>query len=165
MKRLFNYFIKDTMHKEKFLLFLELLFGLTRIDPQNNFKNSRINFNFGYYDSNRDGYLSEEELREMIEDIHENKTLDMIDSIVNDYWFIINPFEEGIDYAEFWESVHNQTIILPDSLCRFEDRILLKIISTLETRNEGIVSRIKSFRSHYCTGVGKLGRLRGYRGG
>ena len=89
----------------------------------------------------------------MIEDIHENETLDMIDSIVKDYWFIINPFEEGIDYEEFRESVHNQTIILPDSLCRFEDRILLKIISTLETRNEGIVSRIKSFVSHYCSQI------------
>ena len=89
----------------------------------------------------------------MIEDIHENETSDMIDSIVNDYWFIINPFEEGIDYDEFWEYVDNQTIIVPDSFCRFENRILLKIISTLETRNRGIVSRIKTFVSHYCSNL------------
>ena len=153
MKRLCKSFIRFKYFNRPrgdHLLFDELLLGLAHIDPQCIFNDSRLAFVFRYYDFDRDGYLSKEELREMIEDIHENETSDMIDSIVNDYWFIINPFEEGLNYNKFWESVHNQTIILPHSLCRFENRILLKIISTLETRNRGIVSRIKSFVSHYC---------------
>ena len=154
MKRLFNGIMlygPNNESRKGCISFKDLLLGLALIDPQSVFNNSRIAFIFRYYDINRDGYLSKEELREMIEDIHENETSDMIDSIVNDYWFVINPFEEGIDYNEFRESVHNQTIIVPDSFCRFENRILLKIISTLETRNEGIVSRIKTFVSHYCS--------------
>ena len=151
MKRLFNIFLNDsTLNKrDQYLYFVDLLLGLADIDPQNILESGRIEFIFRYYDINRNGYLSKEELREMFEDIHENETSDMIDSIVNDYWFKTNPFEQGIDYLEFWNSVHNLTIILPDSLGRFENRVLLKIISTLETRNRGIVSRIKTFVSHY----------------
>ena len=154
MKRLFNGFMKDTKFYSHFrhdLLFEELLLGLAHIDTQCFFNDSRLEFIFRYYDFDGDEYLSKEEFREMIEDIHKNETSDMIDSIVNDYWFIINPFEEGIDYDEFWDSVHNPSIILPDSLCQFENRILLKIISTLETRIKGIVSRIKTYVSHYCS--------------
>ena len=150
LKRIYTYFLDGDIFNQgdQYLLFLDLLLGLAEIDPQNILARDRIRLIFLYYDSDRNGYLSKEELREMIEDIHENETSDMIDSIVNDYWFKINPFEEGIDYSEFWVSVHNQTIIVTDSLCRFENRILLKIISTLETRNRGIVSRIKTFVIH-----------------
>ena len=152
IKRLFNNFSNDTTlnERDEYLLFVDLLLGLADIDPQNILESGRIAFVFRYYDFNRDGYLSKEELREMIEDIHENETSDMIDSIVNDYWLLINPFEEGIDFTDFLVSVNNQTIILPDNLCRFENRILMKIISTLETKNGGIVSRIKTFVSKYC---------------
>ena len=92
---------------------MDLLLGLADIDPQNVLARGRIRFIFLYYDFNRDGYLSKEELREMIEDIHENETSDMIDLIVNDYWFKINPFEEGIDYSEFRESVQQPDYFSP----------------------------------------------------
>ena len=154
MKRLFNAFFGGYWSfQNPWILFEELLLGLALIDPQSIYNCRRLEFLFRYYDFDRDGYLSKEELREMIEDIHENETSDMIDLIVNDYWFVINPFEEGIDYDEFWESVHNQTIIVPNSLCRFQKRILLKIISTLEIKNRGIVSRIKTFVSHFCSQI------------
>ena len=153
MKRLFNIFLGNTIlnnDSKLCLYFFNLLTGLTYMDPLNC---CRIKFIFWYYDINRDGYLSKEELREMIEDIHKNETSDTIDIIVNDYWLIINPFEEGIGYTEFLNYVQNQIIIVPDSFCRFEFRILLKIISTLETRNEGIVSRIKTFVSHHFSRI------------
>ena len=153
LKRIYKAFMKDdlfTHHSEDDLLFEELLLGLAHIDPQSVFNNSRLAFVFRYYDFDGDGYLSKEELREMIEDIHEKETSDMIDSIVNDYWFIIRPSDRGIDYEQFLLSAYNQTILVPDFLRRFENRILLEIILTLETRNRGIVSRIKTFVSHYC---------------
>ena len=89
----------------------------------------------------------------MIEDIHENETSDMIDSIVNDYWFIMSPSDRDVDYEMFVESVLNHNLIIPNSLCRIQFRILPKIISNLETENEGIVSRIKTFVSHYCSQI------------
>ena len=152
MKRLFNGFLKIGVFifdGENCLAFEELLLGLAHIDPQSIFYSSRIAFIFRYYDVDRDGYLSKEEFREMIEDIHEIETSDTIDSMVNDYWFIISPSEKGVSSAQFLHSVYNRTIIVSDSLCRHEFRILLKIISTLETKNEGIVSHIKKFVSHY----------------
>ena len=157
MKRFYNSFISidySDRHKD-YLVFEELLFGLTHIDPQSVFNDSRLEFILRYYDFDGDNYLSKEEFREMIEDIHENETSDMIDSIVNDYWFEINPADNGIDYDEFYESVHNPSIILPDSLCRHEFRVLMKIISTLETKHRGIVSRIMSFMSHFFSKIFK----------
>ena len=152
MKRIFDAFIFYPFPNQKRgddLSFKELLLGFSLIDYRCVFNDSRIAFIFMYYDINRDEYLSKEELREMIEDIHENETSDMIDLFVANYWFIIDPSESGVSYTQFRQSVHNRTIIIPRSLCRHEFRILMKIISTLETRNEGIVSRIKTFVSHY----------------
>ena len=152
MYRLFNGFLKKDVYisdGDNCLLFEELLLGLAHIDPQCIFNISRLLFIFRYYDFDRDGYLSKEEFRKMIEDIHKNETSDIIDRIVADYWFTINPSERGVSYAEFQESVSNRTIMFFGSFCRHEFRILLKIISTLETKNEGIVSRIKTFVSHY----------------
>ena len=136
MKRLFNCFMKDTEvfgHIGNDLLCEELLLGLAHIDPQSVYNFSRLEFIFRYYDFDRDGYLSKEELREMIEDIHENETSDMIDSIVNEYWFIVNPDEEGVDFEDFLESVHNQSLVIPVSLCRHKFRILLKILPIYAT--------------------------------
>ena len=153
MKRLYSGFMfySSTNQRCDNLLFKELLLGLGVIDTQSVFNCSRIAFIFRYYDINRDRYLSKEELREMIEDIHENETSDMIDSIVNDYWFIMNPSESGVSYTQFWQSVHNRTIIIPRSLCRHESRILMRILSILETRNmkRGRISHFKAFVSHY----------------
>ena len=149
--RLFNGFIKWSVYftTRDYLDFEELLLGLAQIDPKCVFNDSRLEFIFRYYDFDRDGYLSKEEFREMIEDIHENETSDMIDSIVEDIWFSIKPSKKGVSFAQFSASVQNQTIMVSDSLCRHEFRILRKIISTLETKKEGIVSRFKTFVSHY----------------
>ena len=139
LKRLFNGFMKHSniyQHKGNELYFEELLLGLAHIDPQSVYNFSRLEFIFRYYDFNRDGYLSKEELREMIEDIHENETSDMIDSIVTEYWFIVNPSAEGVDYEVFLESVHNQSLIIPSSLCRYKFRILRKIIYISPTETE-----------------------------
>ena len=154
MKRLFYGFMQKvyfTDHPGFHLLFEELILGLAHIDPQCVFKWRRLQFVFRYYDIDCDGFLNREEFRELIEDIHENETSDMIDHIVNDYWFIISPSDKGVDYEQFLEYVYNQSIIIPLSLCRFEFRVLLKIMSILETKNDGIVSRIKKFVSKYCS--------------
>ena len=150
MRRLFNGCANYIEDFGSFVWFDMLILRLTYIDYECPPYEHRFDFIFRYYDFDRDGYLSEEELREMIEDIHKNETSDMIDSIVNDYWIIISPSDKGVDYDIFRESVHNHTLIIPGSLCRIKFRILAEIISTLETRNRGIVSRIKTFLSHYC---------------
>ena len=152
-KRLYNGFMDYSQHPADYLSVGELLLGLAHIDPKSAFNRTRLKFIFRYYDVDRDEYLSNEEFREMIEDIHKNETSDMIDILVADYWFILSPSEKGIDLPQFLASVHNQTIIVSDSLCRHEFRILLEMISTLETRNEGIVSRFKTFVSHYCSKI------------
>ena len=151
-KRMFNCFMLDTTlnhNSVHCLLFIDLLLGLANIDPKSLSNGSRLRFVFQYYDIDRDGYLSKEELREMIEDIHENETSDLIDILVADYWFIMSPSDRGVDFEIFMESVNEYTLIIPHSLCRIDFRILPKIISNLKTRNRGIVSRIKTFVSHY----------------
>ena len=152
MKRLFNAFLKYEISiddEENCLAFEEILLGLALIDPQCVSNYSRLKFIFRYYDFDRDGYLSKEELREMIEDIHENEASDMIDILVADYWFLMSPLDKGVDFEMFWQSLRDHTLIIPNTLCRHEFRVLLKIISTLEEKNEGKVSRIKTFVSHY----------------
>ena len=154
LKRFYSGFMKYGVpfnpQRDYGLHFKELLIGLALIDNQSISNDCRIAFIFRYYDFDREQYLSKEEFREMIEDIHENETSDMIDIFVADYWFIIDPSESGVSFAQFRQSLLNQSIVVPDTLCQHESKILLKIISTLETRNEGIVSRIKTFVSHYC---------------
>ena len=150
MKRLYNAFMENP---RDYIYVEELLLALALIDPKSEFNCTRIAFLFRYYDFDRDGYLNKEEFRGMVEDIHRNETSDMIDTIVNDYWFILIPSDRGIDKTQFFECVKNRTIIVSNHLCRHEFRILLKIISTLETRNRGIVSRFKTFVSHYCSKI------------
>ena len=161
MKRLFNGFMKDTQlyeYRGDDLSFEELLIGIAHIDSQSIYNDNLIGFVFRYFDVDRDGYLSKEELREMFEVFHKNETSDMIDILVADYWFIMSPSDRGVDYQQFAESVNNETVvpIVPVLVVGgHEIRILLKIISTLETRNERIVSPIKTFWSHFCRKIFK----------
>ena len=135
LNRFFDAFIKDTnLNDRNFLFFEELLLGLAHIDPKCINNESRFGLAFRYYDVDRDGYLSKEEFREMIEDFHENETSDMIDSIVNDYWFIFNLPDRGMDLAKLLQSGAILTISISDPFSGHVFRILLKIISTLKTK-------------------------------
>ena len=137
MKTLFNWLRMDTTfnhYSRSYLGFEDLLIGLACLDPVYIENLSQLELIFLYYDVDGDGYLGKEEFREMIEDIHKNETSDIIDSIVNDYWFAINPFESGVDFGEFLDSVNNQNIRIPRSLYPYKFRILVKIISTLDSK-------------------------------
>ena len=121
MKRSFNCFLLDTTlnhNSVHCLLFIELLFGSANIDSQSVSNCINLRPVFQYNDIDRDGYLSKEKFREMIEDIHETDYW-----LVADYWFIMSPSDRGVDYEIFVESVHNHTLIIVDSLCRHEFRI------------------------------------------
>ena len=112
MKRLFNSFIRNqylNYHECRCILFEELLLGLALIDHRSAFNCRRLEFIFRYYDVDRDGYLSKEEFREMVKNIHKKETSDMIDIFVADYWFIISPSDRGIDYRQFSQAVYNET--------------------------------------------------------
>ena len=104
MLRIFNTFTPltslDPFRTCNFLTFEYLLLGLAYIDkdcPRHRF---RLLFVFDYYDSNRKGFLSEDDIREMVTDIHKNEGQEEIDRIVVD-GMNGNESPKGMNYREF----------------------------------------------------------------
>ena len=72
-----------------FVRFQYLLTGLAYLDSEFPSFRSRVEFVFDYYDFDRDGYLSEEEFREMIGDIYKNQSQEVKERVVSDNMFMI----------------------------------------------------------------------------
>ena len=103
MRRLFNAFKEyyTTNCTWDFLSFEFLLLGLAYIDGDGPHNRYRLPFVFYYYDQNCDGFLSEDEFREMVTDIHKNEGQEEIDRIVVDGSMTGNESPKGMNYREF----------------------------------------------------------------
>ena len=105
----------------------------------------RVNFIFRFYDIDRDGYLSEEEFREMVRDIDTNQSQEVIERVVSDNMFM-NESEKGTSIQEFKFRVQHNWLESTDRLCRFKVPILRKILSHLENREKsGFKKRLNQY--------------------
>ena len=103
-RRLFNAFKQycTTHCTGDFLTFEYLLLGLAYIDEDSPHNKYRLPFVFYYYDLNCDGFLSEDEFREMVTDIHKNEGQEEIDRIVAD-GMTGNESPKGMNCDEFYD--------------------------------------------------------------
>ena len=145
LRRLFNSCAHNSINLGSFLCFEGLLICLAYLDfecPSNEY---RLQFVFGYYDFDRDGYLSEEELREMVRDIDTNQSQEEIERVVSDNMFM-NESEKGMTNEEFYMRVHENWLVGTDKLCRFDYPILKIILSDLEIKEKsGFKKRLNQY--------------------
>ena len=145
LKRIFNC---SVIHKNKFgsyVIFDGLLMSLAYLDIECPSFECRLKFVFRYYDFDRDGYLSEEEFREMVRDIDTNQSQEVIERVVSDNMFM-NESEKGISLQEFQFRVDENWLEGTDRLCRFDLPILRKILSQLETKEKsGFKKRLNQY--------------------
>ena len=135
LRRLFNGCTIPSDEIISFVFFDALLMSLAFLDIDCTSYSCRLNFVFRYYDFDRDGYLSEEELREMVRDIDTNQSQEVIERVVSDNMFM-NESEKGISLQEFKFRVGEHWLEGTDGLCRFDYPILRKILSDLETKEK-----------------------------
>ena len=123
----------------------DLLIGLAFLDNGCPSYECRLEFVFRYYDFDRDGYLSEEEFKEMIRDIDTNQTQEVIERIVLDNT-LLNGSPNGMTFEEFYFGVREGWLEGTDRLCRFESQILGKILSDLKNREKsGFKKRLNQY--------------------
>ena len=113
----------------------ELLIGLSFLDNDCPSYVCRLRFVFRFYDFDRDGYLSEEELREMVRDIDTNQSQEVIERIVLDNT-LLNGSPKGMTFEEFYTRVEENWLEGTHGLCRFDFPLMKKIISDLEKNKE-----------------------------
>ena len=145
LRRLFN---GCASYHENFgysIHFENLLICLAYLDYECPSVRCRVPFIFLYYDFDRDGYLSEEEFREMVRDIDTNQSHEEIERVVSDNMFI-NESEEGISFQEFQFRVDEKWLEGTEELCRYYSPILRKILSDLENKEKnGFKKRLNQY--------------------
>ena len=146
LKRLFNACADFSTIFGSSVKFHSFLIGLSYIDSECPSLRCRVQFIFRYYDINRDGYLSEEELREMVRDIDTNQSQKEIERVVSDNMFM-NESEKGMTFEEFEEfQMNGNWLEGTHGLCRFDFPILRKILSNLENREKsGFKKRLNQY--------------------
>ena len=145
LRRLFNscsHYFEDFGSFVRFEIFLLCLACLDIECPS---CEDRLGFVFRYYDFDRDGYLSEEEVREMVRDIDTNQSQEVIERVVSDNIFM-NESEKGISLQEFKFRAEEHWLEGTDRLCRFNSPNLRKLLSDLENREK---SGFKKRLNHY----------------
>ena len=116
---------------EMALLGDDLLFGLAffcQCQDDSPLDDSQLEFVFRFYDFDRDGYLSEEEFREMVRDIDSNQSEEVIERVVSDN-LLLNESEKGMTFEEFLLRVEEGWLEGTDGLCRLNasDCVIRKI--------------------------------------
>ena len=102
LKRIFNYCAVNWNNFGGYVCFASLLIGLAFLDSECPSLRCRLQYIFRYYDFDRDGYLSEEELREIVRDIDTNRSQEEIERVVSDNMFM-NESKKGMTFEEFEE--------------------------------------------------------------
>ena len=110
-----------------FLSFEELLTALICLDPHCPHINSRFFLIFRYYDINRDGYLNEDELSQMVRDVHRNESKEVIDRIVAEYMALKYTSSKRLTYLGFKKAVISGTIEGTDRLLRLKFPLFRRI--------------------------------------
>ena len=145
LRRLFNGCAIYWNNYGSFVRFHYLLTGLAYLDCECPSFRSRVEFVFDYYDFDRDGYLSEEEFREMVRHIDTNQSQEEIERVVSDNIFM-NESMEGISLQEFEFRVEENWLVGTKRLCRFKVPILRKMLSNLENREKsGFKKRLNQY--------------------
>ena len=132
LKRLFKCCAIDSKRFGSYV-FMDGLLWLVFLDMECPSNKCRLYFVLRYYDFDRDGYLSEEELRETVRDIDTNQSQEEIERVVSDNMFM-NESKKGMTFEEFFFRVSENWLEGTDRLCRFDFPILRKILSDLETK-------------------------------
>ena len=123
----------------------DLLRGLAFLDNECPSYECRLRFVFRYYDFDRDGYLSGEEFKEMVRDIDTNQSQEVIERVVSDNMFM-NESPNGMTFEEFYTREEEDSLEGTNGLCRFESRILRKILSDLKNREKsGFKKRLNQY--------------------
>ena len=135
LRRLFNGCANHSNEFGSYVYFNHFFLCLAYLDIECPSYECRLLFVFRYYDFDRDGYLSEEELREMVRDIDTNQSQEVIERVVSDNMFM-NESEKGISLQEFQFRVEENWLEGTDRLCRFDFPILRKILSDLELKEK-----------------------------
>ena len=115
------------INTRKLMYFEDLLIALICMDPLFPHIENRFRFIFHYYDCRRDGFLCEEEVKEMIRDIHINVSEEVIDGMVANYMALKNTSSEGLTYNDFEKGVISSTIEGTDRLLRLKFRLFRRI--------------------------------------
>ena len=114
-------------------MFDSLLLGLAYIDKDSPHDRCRLNFVFQYYDLNRDGFLSEDEFREMVTDIHKNEGQEEIDRIVAD-GMTGNESTKGMNWNEFYNKAVIHEFGDPTTLGKCDVHLLSDIYEAVKSR-------------------------------
>ena len=96
--------------------------------------NIRLKFVFNYYDQNRDGFLSEDEFREMVTDIHKNEGQEEIDRIVAD-GMNGNQSTKGMKWREFHDRAGNHEFGDVTHLGKCDINLITNIYKDIKARN------------------------------
>ena len=145
LRRVFNGYADHTEEFGSHFFFDDLLLCLAFLDFDCPSHECRLDFVFGYYDFDRDGYLSEEEFREMVRDIDTNQSQDVIERVVSDN-MLLNESDKGMTYEEFYIRVDENWLVGTDRLYRFDYQILRIILFHLENREKsGFKKRLNQY--------------------
>ena len=115
LSRLFNGCANHSNEFVSYVFFYSLLLCLAFLDFES-YVGCRLQFVFRYYDFDRDGYLSEEELREMVRDIDKNGSQEVIERVVSDNMFM-NESEIGMTFEVLFFRVRENWLEGTDRLC------------------------------------------------
>ena len=117
--------------KPGFVTFEQLLNGLAYIDPSSPNDENRIKFVFRYYDTDRDGYLTEDELRALVEDIHANDFQGMVETIITHNLQTLDEPSKGMTFSEFYDRVSSHQLEGTFYLCRTDVQWFQRIVTYL----------------------------------
>ena len=147
--RLFNAFKYRFRYTLSYLSFNSLLIGLANIDKDSPHDRCRLQFVFNYYDLNRDGFLSKDEFREMVTDIHKNESQEEIDRIVTD-GMNGNISPNGMNWYEFYDSAVNHEFGNVTLLAKSDANLLTQIYKELKSKTtRPIDTLINIFKNNF----------------